>query len=88
MSEPLGFAWLAVLALFLWKRNALFGVLLALLSLWLLSDWNMLKYNLDDDLYLGQLGGCVGSLLVTNIVLLTAILLGVLVVYWRWLRRA
>ncbi|RBO52930.1 hypothetical protein DSD19_11960 [Rhodovulum sp. BSW8] len=66
----------------------MFGVLLALLSLWLLSDWNMLKYNLDDDLYLGQLGGCVGSLLVTNIVLLTAILLGVLVVYWRWLRRA
>ena len=88
MSEPLGFAWLAVLTLFLWKRNTLLGVLLALLSLWLLADSNLLKYNLDDDLYLGQLGGCVGSLVVTNVVLLTAFLLGLLVVFLRVLKPA
>ena len=87
MNEPLGFAWLAVLILFLLKRNTLFGVLSALLSLWLLADWNLLKYNLDDDLYLGQLGGCVGSLVVTNILLSAAFLLSVLVVFSRWLRR-
>lgn len=88
MNEPLGFAWLAVLTLFLLKRNTLLGVFLALLSLWLLADWNLLKYNLDDDLFLGQRGGCVGSLVVTNIVLLTAFLLGALVVFLRWLKRA
>jgi len=87
MNEPLSFVWLAIMALFLWKRSMLFSVLLPLLSLWLWADWNWLKYYLDDDLYHGQLGGCVGSLAVTNIVLLTAFLLGILAAFWRWLRR-
>ena len=81
MNEPLGFVWLALLALFLWKRNTLSGSLLALFSLGLLADWNLLKYNLDDGLYYGQLGGCVGSLAVSNALLLVASLIGIINVF-------
>ena len=83
MNEPLGFVWLAIFALFLWKRSALFGSLLVISSLGLLAEWNFGKYNLVDDLYYGQLGGCVGSLTVTNGVLLLASFLGIVVVLLR-----
>ncbi len=87
MNEPLGFVWLAMLASFMWKRNGWTGSLLAIFSIWVAFDWNALKYNLDDDLYYGQLGGCVGSLLVANIVLLSAAAFGIATVLFRWRRR-
>ncbi|KIC07700.1 hypothetical protein RA19_23270 [Leisingera sp. ANG-M1] len=87
MNSPSGYVWVAVVTLFLWKRNALSGALLAFLSLALLADWNLFKYNLVDDLYLGQLGGCVGSLEVANVVLLTASFLGIALVGFRVFRR-
>ncbi|OED50174.1 hypothetical protein AB838_03575 [Rhodobacteraceae bacterium (ex Bugula neritina AB1)] len=77
MNSPSGYVWIAVVALFLWKRNALSGALLALFSLALLADWNLFKYNFVDDLYLGQLGGCVGTHEVANTVLVAASLLGI-----------
>ncbi|MDO6734002.1 hypothetical protein Q4555_04945 [Octadecabacter sp. 1_MG-2023] len=86
LNEPLGLVWLAVLALFLWKRNVLFSVLLSLLSVSLLAYWNWEKYAYDG-LYFGQLGGCVGSLFVTNIVLWAAFLFGIAGVFWRRFKR-
>ena len=87
MNSPSGYVWMAVFALFLWKRNALSGILLTLFSLVLLADWNLFKYNFVDDLYLGQLGGCVGTHEVANAVLLTASFLGIALVGIRVFRR-
>lgn len=87
INEPLGFAWLAILALFIWKRNAWTGLLLAIFSIGVALEWNALKYNLDDDLYYGQLGGCVGSLLVANIVLLSVAAFGFVTFLVQWRRR-
>jgi hypothetical protein len=87
LNEPLGFGWLAILALFLWTRSVLLSVLLSLLSVCLLAYLNWEKYAYDE-LFFGQLGGCVGSLVVTNIVLWAAFLLGVAALSWRWHKRA
>ena len=87
INGPFGFAWLATLALFIWKRNAWTGLLLAIISVGVAFHWNAVKYNIDDDLYYGQLGGCVGSLLVANFVLLSAAAFGVATVFIKWLGR-
>ena len=73
MNIPLGYVWVVVLLLFLWKRSALFGVLLILNSLALLVLATV-NYTIIDELHLGRLGGCVGSLNVTVTILITACL--------------
>lgn len=86
VNTPLGYIWMAVLALFLWKRNTLSGVLMTLCSLVLLAHWIMTS-ELNDDLYLGRLGGCVGSLAVTTAVLLVVSLFGLVVIGARLYKR-
>ena len=81
-----GLIFLSNFALFLWKRGLWTGVLLGGLSLWLWFGWS-LHYALDDDLFLGRLGGCVGSLTVTYAVLLSAAVLGFGVAGYRLYRR-
>jgi len=86
LNTPLGYVWIAVLALFLWKRNTFSGILMILCSLILLANW-IGMYELNDDLYLGGLGGCVGSLSITISVLLVVSLLGIAVVGSRLYKR-
>lgn len=86
LNTPLGYVWIAVLAVFLWKRNTSSGFLTILCSLFLLAEW-VVMYNLNDDLYLGGLGGCVGSLSITINVLSAVSFLGVAVVGAQLCRR-
>ncbi|MEX3014555.1 hypothetical protein [Gymnodinialimonas hymeniacidonis] len=86
LNTPLGYVWIAVCALFLWKRNAFAGAIMTLCSLALLANW-VAMYELDDDLYLGVLGGCVGSLSVTISALIAGSLLGMAVVAARLFQR-
>jgi hypothetical protein len=76
VNTPLGYIWIVILALFLWKRSILTGFLMALGSLVLLANW-IAMYEINDDFYLGRLGGCVGSLSITTAVFLAASLFGV-----------
>ena len=76
LNTPFGYIWVAALILLLWKRSILPGVLLIFVSGTLFAFWNTIRYNLVDDLYYGQLGGCVGSLDFANLVLVIAGLLG------------
>ena len=85
LTTPLGYIWMAVLFMFLWKRTAFSGILISTFSLGLLVHWFAI-YELHDDLYLGRLGGCVGSLSVTIAALSLAILLGSAVVGW-WIHK-
>ena len=82
LNTPMGYIWIAVLTLSLWKRSAFNGLLLILSSLAVLVHWTA-TYELDDDLNLGGLGGCVGSLWLAITVLLVVILFGVAVVIFR-----
>ena len=61
LTTPLGFAWFALLILLLWTRNGWLGAVFGLACLALSAQW-IAHYSLDDDLYLGSVGGCVGSL--------------------------
>ena len=79
MNTPLGYIWVIFLLLFLWKRNALFGFLLILNSLALLA-LSIVDYTIIDELYLGRLGGCVGSPNVTVGVLGIVSLFGAIIV--------
>jgi len=75
VHTPLGYVWLAILVLFIWKRTVFTGLWLAAASV-CLAGANWVGCNLDDDLYLGQLGGCVGTLSGTYGVLLCASVVG------------
>lgn len=86
LNTPMGYIWIAILALFLWKKSTFSGVVVILCSLIVLANW-IGMYELNDDLYLGSLGGCVGSLSITIAVLLAVGLLGVAVVGARLYRR-
>ena len=79
LNTPPGYIWIAILALFLWQRGVRSGLLITLGSLILIAHWTAM-YELNDDLYLGRLGGCVGSLSIATAVLLTASLLGAAII--------
>ncbi|MEP1209149.1 MAG: hypothetical protein ABJM29_20700 [Rhizobiaceae bacterium] len=79
INTPLGYAWIAIVLLCLRQRSILSGIILIFVSLALLANW-ILQYNLNDDLYLGGKGGCVGSLSATFAVLLAVSLIGAIVV--------
>ncbi|MEM9585031.1 MAG: hypothetical protein AAGA08_18120 [Pseudomonadota bacterium] len=86
LNMPLGYVWMVVLVLFLWKRNIFGGVLATLCSFILIANW-IGMYEFNDDLYLGRLGGCVGSLSITIAVLSAVGFLGAAVAGARLYKR-
>lgn len=75
LATPLGIAWLALLLLLFWARNGFLGVLFSIACTAQAAHW-VVRYSLDDDLYLGTVGGCVGSLTATLVVLALGFLFG------------
>ena len=75
LNTPLGYLWIAALLLLIWKRRIWSGLLLAAYSFGLIVEW-VIRYSLNDDLWIGFETGCIGALDVTVSTLAASILLG------------